>query len=133
MLLFLHYWEIKPRSRHTKGDKIDLKKEEKRRFRRIELHTPVRYQVRGNTEFDNTVTENISEGGLAFSVLKFIPPATPVMLELSLLCRTLYPIGKISWCQPLPHSDKNRLGIEFIEFDQTEKTFLSDYVNIKTG
>jgi len=70
---------------------------------------------------------------LAFSVLKFIPPATPVMLELNLLCKTLYPIGKVSWCQPLPHSDKNRLGIEFIEFDQTEKTFLSDYVNIKTG
>ncbi len=70
---------------------------------------------------------------MGFTVSKFISPSTPLMLELDLLCRTLYPIGKVSWCQPLPHSEKNRLGVEFIEFDQAEKSFLADYVNIKTG
>jgi hypothetical protein len=109
-----------------------LQKEEKRRFRRVKLHTPVRYQIRGETDFNNTVSDNISEGGLAFNSLKFIPPSTTVMLEIGLFYRMLCPIGRVSWCQPLPHSDRNRLGVEFVEFSPPERSFLSDYINIKT-
>jgi len=109
-----------------------LKKEEKRCFRRINLHTPIRYQVRGESVFDNTLSDNISEGGLAFNSPKFIPPNTTVMLEIGLFSRMLYPIGRVSWCQPLAHSDRNRLGIEFLELSSSEKSFLSDYINIKT-
>jgi len=109
-----------------------LQKEEKRRFRRIEFHTPVRYQIRGEAGFDNTISDNISEGGLAFDSSRFIVPATALMLEIGLLCRMLYPIARVSWCQPLPHSDKNRLGVEFIEFDPSEKDFLSQYLKVRT-
>ncbi|MBN2831486.1 MAG: PilZ domain-containing protein [Candidatus Omnitrophica bacterium] len=109
-----------------------MQREEKRRFRRIDLHTPVRYQIRGESDFDNTVSDNISAGGLAFNSLKFIPPSTAVMLEIGLLCRMLHPIGRVSWCQPLPHSNRNRLGVEFVEFSFSEKSFLSEYINIKT-
>ena len=107
--------------------------EEKRRFRRIDLHAPVRYQVRGAVDFDNTVSDDISEGGLAFNAFKFIPPSTPIMLEIDLLSRMLRPIGRVSWCQPLPHSNRNRLGVEFVEFNPSERNFLSDYISMKAS
>ena len=120
-------------ARYKRKEEIEFTKEEKRRFRRIDLHTRLRYQIRGDSVYDNTISDNISEGGVAFTVSRFISPSTNIMLELDLLCRTLYPIGKVSWCQPLPHSEKNRLGVEFIEFNPIEKSFLADYINIKTG
>jgi len=110
-----------------------LLNEEKRRFPRVDLHAALRYQVRGDREFDNAVSDNISEGGLAFNSLKFIPPSTPVMLEISLLSRILHPICRVSWCQPLPHSNRNRLGLEFLEFDLSERKHLKDYIGMQTA
>ena len=104
---------------------------EKRRFRRVGLRVAIRYQVRGVPEFDNAVSEDISEGGLAFNGFKFIPPFTPVMLEINLFSKMLHPIGKITWCQTLSHSDRNRLGVEFLELDSSEKSYLSNYINMQ--
>jgi c-di-GMP-binding flagellar brake protein YcgR len=108
-----------------------LQKENKRRFRRIDLHAPVRYQVRGKPDFGSSLSDNISEGGLALNALNFIPPSSAVMLEISLLSRILRPIARVSWCQPVPHSDNNRLGLEFIELNAADRNFLSEYINIR--
>jgi hypothetical protein len=53
------------------------------------------------------------------------------MLEISLLSKILHPIGRVSWCQPLPHSSRNRLGVEFLEFNSLEKKHLSDYIEMQ--
>jgi c-di-GMP-binding flagellar brake protein YcgR len=104
---------------------------ELRHFPRVKISSALRYQVRGRPEFDNAIIDNISEGGIAFNNEKFIAPHTPVMLEFSLLSRMLYPIGRISWAMSVPHSDKYRLGIEFIEMEPPEKSFLTEYINLQ--
>ena len=108
-----------------------IKQEEKRCFPRIIFHTPIRCQIRGEPEFGNAVCNNISAGGMSFVGDKFIAPSTPVMLEINILSRILKPIGKIVWSQPLPHSDRNRLGIEFLELDPIEKNYLQDFINMQ--
>ena len=115
---------------YRRGHKA-LQKDNKRRFRRIDLHAPVRYQVRGRPDFGNSISDNISEGGLALNTLNFIPPSTAVMLEISVLSRILRPIARVSWCQPMPHSDNSRVGLEFIEFNAADRNFLSEYINIR--
>lgn len=106
-------------------------KEEKRCFRRVELNAPVRYEIRGRADFGNTLTDNISEGGVAINSPVFIAPATPLKMEINILNRVLHPLGKVCWCQPLPHSSSNRLGVEFLEFEPLERGFLKDFVNMK--
>lgn len=108
-----------------------IKPEEKRRFPRIGLCTPMRLQIRGLPQCDNLICENISIGGLSFIGNKFIAPATPVMLEINVLSRILHPVGRIVWSSALPHSDRNRVGIEFVDFVHTEKSYLSDYINMQ--
>lgn len=110
-----------------------IKLEEKRHCPRINFHTPIRYQIRGTSEFDNAISDNISTGGISFINNKFIAPATPVMLEINVLSRILRPIGKIAWSSPLPHSYRNRLGIEFLELDPQEKNYLADYIKMQMG
>jgi hypothetical protein len=110
---------------------MPIKLEEKRRFTRVKLANALRLQIRGRTGCDNAVSENISEGGLAFVNDRFIPRSTPLMLEFNLLSRYLSPIARVSWASPVPHSDKYHLGVEFMEVEPGEKSFLSDYVNMQ--
>lgn len=107
--------------------------EQKRRFTRLKLNSAIRYQVRGSPEYDSAVMDNISLGGVAVTHNKYLPRLTPLMLEFNVLARSLTPIGQVVWSSPLPHSDKYRLGIEFIEFGMKEKEFLSDFIEMKTS
>jgi c-di-GMP-binding flagellar brake protein YcgR len=110
---------------------MEYQLEEKRRFPRIKLKSPMRYQIRGLPDFDNAICDNISAGGIGFLSNKFIAPRTLVMLEINLLSRILRPIGKIAASVPLPHCDRNRLGVEFLELDNKEKLYLQNYINMQ--
>jgi len=110
-----------------------LRVENKRHSPRVRLKTPLHYQLRGRQEFENVVSDDISEGGLSFVGNRFIPSSTLLMLEINVLSRILRPIGRIAWSSPIPHSDRNRLGVEFVEVAPNEKHYLSDYVKMQLG
>ena len=112
---------------------IGGKLKEKRLFTRIKLNKPLRFQVRGTPEFNTAVGRNISNGGVSFINNSFIAPQTLLMLELNILSQILNPIGKVAWSSPLPHSNRYHLGIEFLEFNQEEKRYLGDYINLQTA
>lgn len=104
---------------------------ENRRFPRVDYHLPVRYQLGGKQVFDNVLCNDISCGGVRFTSEEFIPTSTPVMLEINVLNRILRPIGKISWSMPVPHSDRNQIGIEFMDFNVLERNYLEDFVSLQ--
>lgn len=107
--------------------------EDNRQFSRVKLQGPLRYQIRGTPEFNNTVLNNISLGGLSFNNNKFIPPNTLLTLQVDVLSRILNPIGRIAWASSLPRSDRYQFGIEFMEMDEAEKKYLNDYITMKTA
>lgn len=107
------------------------KVEEKRRFPRIKLNLPIRYQVRGVPDSSNVASDNLSAGGLSFVNNKFIAPETPLMVELNVLSRVLTLAAKVAWVLPVSHSDRYRMGVEFLELDMAEKYYLSDFVDIQ--
>ena len=105
-----------------------------KRAPRIDLRAQMRYQVRGNpTESDHVISNNISASGVAFNTNRFLAPQTALMLEIDVLSRVLHPIGKVAWCQYLPHSDRSKLGVEFLELDPLERNFLEDFIKMQTG
>ena len=104
---------------------------ENRSSPRINFHSKVHYQLRGKPEFDSAVTSNISCGGMRFSNDKFIPTSTAIMLEINVLNRVLRPIGRIAWSQPVSHSNRSHMGVEFIEFDTLERNYLKEFINMQ--
>jgi hypothetical protein len=112
---------------------MEYPSEEKRSFPRVKVNIPMRYQIRGRKEFNNTVSDNISAGGIGFINDGFIAPKTSVMLEVNILSRILSPIGRIAWSSPIAHSDKYRSGVEFLEFPLSEKNYLQDYIAMRLG
>jgi len=130
MLIF--FWEVKPRLllKYFKENMASAIKNN-RCFPRVELRTPVSFQVRGEGRVDNTICDNISLGGLGFVSDRFIPTATPLMLEINVFSRTLRAVAKVTRSEPLPHSYRNRVGLEFVELGPEDRELLSDYVNTK--
>jgi len=105
----------------------------RRRFPRIKSRIPLRYQVRGRAGFKNVSCDDLSEEGSGFINDEFIAPNTLLALEMNLLSRILSPVGKVRWAQPLPHSDRFRIGVEFVEFNPQDKHHLSNYISLQRG
>lgn len=104
---------------------------EKRRFPRIGLKFPVSYKVRGTSEFDQTVANDISCNGLSFIEDKFVAPETRLMFEIKILDKVLHPIGRIAWANQLPHSSRYSMGVEFLEMETDTRDYLSDFVDMQ--
>lgn len=104
--------------------------ENNRRFLRVKFQTPLSYQVRGQGQLNNTLSDNISAGGISFTNSRFIAPNTCLMLQINVLSKIVHPVAKISWVSSLAHSDKYQFGVEFVEFDFQEKKHLVDYIDM---
>jgi len=104
-----------------------------RSFPRVDFHSKIHYQFRGKPDFDSAITNDISCGGLRFTNDRFLPPTTPIMLEINVLNRVLRPIGKVAWSTPLSHSNRNQTGIEFVEFNMLERNYLKDFIDMQLG
>lgn len=106
--------------------------EEKRRFPRIRLKSPVQWQIRGaNGLNQNAITDDISLSGMSFTNENFLAPDSTLMLQVNVLSRILYPIAKVIWASPLSHSDRYQVGVQFLEFDPMERRYLGDYIDMQ--
>ena len=118
----------------ARGEKALIKPNERRRFERVELRADLRYQPRGSgSEFVSAVLNNVSIGGIGFNINRFLAPSTTLNLEFDLLSRVLHPVGRVAWCYSIPHSDRNSLGVEFVELDPIEKCCLESFIKMQTG
>ena len=102
--------------------------EEKRRSVRLDVSLPLRYEVRGEQKFGNTLTRNLSATGASFLVDGFIKPNSHLALDINILKRSISAIGTVKWSSALPRFDKYQVGLEFMEITPKDKTFISDYV-----
>lgn len=110
---------------------MNRQENEKRKFPRLVSDLLLRYQVRGTPQFGNAITKDISVGGVRFAVESYIKPLTDIMLEINILSRTVNPIARVRWTQPLAHSNRYQVGLEFIEIEPMSKNYLSDYLTLK--
>lgn len=104
---------------------------ENRLYRRIPLHNPLAYRIRGNPISYCTLTDDISRGGVAFYNQNFIAPNTTLNLEIEILKHKVFPIAKVRWSAPLAHSNRYRVGAQFIEINDTDIKFLEEFINTK--
>jgi hypothetical protein len=105
--------------------------QEKRFFPRTKLRTSLRYQIRGTSDFSNAICDDISLVGIGFVNEEFLTPDALVSLEINVMSKVLQAIGKVAWSHPLPHSNRFRVGIQFLEFNLPDKNFLSDYIKMQ--
>ena len=103
---------------------------EKRRFPRVACMLPVRLYPTGERKLIETLTKDLSTGGLKCLSPVPKPVATALSLELALGQGEL-PVNlraKVAWFQSVPRSDQFYMGLCFLDISDEEHKRLSRYI-----
>ena len=103
---------------------------ERRQFRRIKTSSPIEYRFLNSGRFTNSVTCDISEGGISFIVDGPVPIGTHLHFEVKLKNRPqpIYGIAKITWSTKEPYSSRYRIGLEFTEIGSISKADIATFI-----
>ena len=93
-----------------------LQTEERRRWRRLRSHLPVRYQDLRTQRFVETLSKDISVGGVQCLTHEFLPANRELLVEIALYRGTpeLKARARVAWIQQVPHADQYCMGLEFL-------------------
>jgi hypothetical protein len=104
---------------------------EKRIIPRVKLKVPLRYQIVNTPEAAQSISEDVSPKGISFINSSFIAPNALVKLDLYIQSKILSPLGRVTWSQLVPHSNRYRVGVEFTDFCEGEEKYLTELIDLK--
>lgn len=104
--------------------------QERRHTPRLRTYLPVRVSPPIANHASETLTRDVSLGGVRFISPIAIPVLSECRLELTLAegREPLVARGRIVWFQQLPHSDQFEIGASFIELSPQNQRRLSTYL-----
>ena len=104
---------------------------ERRHNARIRAYRPVRLQPPWAPRLTETLTKDLSVGGLRCISSEPYPVTTEMNLELVLSTgnEALPMRGKLAWFCMIPHSDQFELGFTFLDLPPQTKRRLSAYLD----
>ena len=89
---------------------------ERRRFRRIRLKEPVRYELKDPRQYGGCVAGDISAGGIKIILNDFIPLGTELALQVRLIGSQIVDCpGRAVWVEKIAFGDGYRVGLRFME------------------
>jgi c-di-GMP-binding flagellar brake protein YcgR len=103
---------------------------ERRKYKRLTASFPVHFKVKTTNKFGNTLSCDISGGGLRLMLEQFVAPNTDFMLEFNLVdfLQIITAVGRVVWTKKMPHSERYQLGIEFKEIPTKNQDSLNQFV-----
>lgn len=107
-----------------------LQSEERRRWRRLRSHLPVRYQDLRTQRFVETLSKDISVGGVQCLTHEFLPTARELLVEISLYRGTpeLKARARVAWIRQVPHADQYCMGLEFLTLPDALREEIHAYI-----
>ena len=107
--------------------------EERRRYKRIDSALSVRFRNLRNNENPilESLSKNVSEGGVCFNSNQFISLACRMILEITLPTnpKPIRAISKVAWIRKLPAGDNYQVGNQFLEITKEDKQHISQFIN----
>ena len=111
--------------------------EDQRRYKRVESVLPVQFKNLRKTAdaASDTVSHNLSEGGVCFMTKEFISLACRLVVEINLptLPKPIKAISKIAWIRKIPTNNQYMLGNQFLEMTKEDKAHVMNFINNSTA
>ena len=103
---------------------------ERRRWRRLCSHIPVRYQDLRTQRFVETLSKDISIGGLQCLTYDFLPASRELLVEISLYRGTpdVKARARVAWIRQIPHADQYCMGLEFLTLPDEMREEIHAYI-----
>lgn len=118
---------------------------EKRRFPRVCVQFDLIYKLNKLPEIRMRMEDeersasliSISESGMAISTDRFIPEATELEILFHLIFKDrqtppMYAVGQVRYCTEVAAQNGYRLGIEFLNIDESDKKTIAEFIISKT-
>ncbi|QAT17443.1 hypothetical protein BU251_06805 [Candidatus Velamenicoccus archaeovorus] len=104
--------------------------EERRRFRRLKVNCPVEYRFFNGNRYSQSITCDISEGGVSFLVDGPIDIGSHIYFHARLKNKPqeLYGIARVQWSAQEPYSEKYKVGLEFVETGSILRPDISSFI-----
>lgn len=105
---------------------------ERRVSSRVRVYQPVRLHLPRSPRLHETLTKDLSIGGLCCISSAAFPVSTQLNLELIVSAKEgpIITRGRAAWFRSIPHSEQFDLGITFIDMPETDKRRLSVYLGL---
>lgn len=109
---------------------VENAREERRRFPRLKIKCPVEFRFFDGNRYRQSVTCDISEGGVCFLTDGTVDAGTHVYFRAKLQNRPegFCGIARACWSSPGPYSEKYRVGLEFVEAGSIRRTDISSFI-----
>ena len=120
--------------RLTRGSRADyttgMGNGERRKAARHRTYHPVRIAKSREPKIVETLTKDVSEGGVRCVSSELFPVSSDLGVEMTLFKgeESLSVKGKAVWFRMIPHSDQFDLGISFLDMSPQDKRRLSVYI-----
>lgn len=103
---------------------------ERRKYKRLNTRIPVHFKVKATNKFGDTLSCDISGGGLRVMLENFIAPNTDFMLEFTItdLFQIITAVGRVVWTKKMPHCERYQLGLEFKEILARNKDTINQFI-----
>jgi len=103
---------------------------ERRRYVRIPEHAQICYEVIPGEKMRESLTKNISRGGIRFLVRDFIPKDSRLKIRLDLheIPFNFEAIVKVVWIKQIPHGGEYEVGVEFTDMPDKAAQHLLGYI-----
>lgn len=103
--------------------------EERRRFARIPERSPIAYEIINGAKMSESITKDISQGGIRFLVHDFVPQNNLLKVKLTLQKVPFHfeAIVRLVWIRKEAYSERYEIGVEFVSLPEKAKEHLIDY------
>jgi hypothetical protein len=102
--------------------------QEKRRFIRHLLVSPLEFQLTDEKEFEKTKTVKVSEGGLMFMSKRKVPVGTVINIQMPLYDKIFKIKAKVEHASMDKGSDLCRIGVSFLSYADAFKVKLIEQI-----
>jgi c-di-GMP-binding flagellar brake protein YcgR len=107
---------------------------ERRKFVRIDSDFPVQLKYMDSNSpghVHNSLSQDLSEGGMQISSFYFYPVHSRMLMELylSMDSEPVKTMGKIVWIEQLPYQDMYKVGIEFSDLNDKGHDSLKELID----
>ena len=104
---------------------------ERRQFVRLDIRQKVSYKIIGTKKLGQSLTKNISGGGIRFLAEHPLEPGTELEVALRVPDREepVRFIGQVVWSHP-PQPSRPEVGVKFIRIDPQDQALILHYTTL---
>jgi len=104
--------------------------EERRRWPRLRVYSPVKYRFLKEDRFQCCITCDLSEGGAGLLLESPLPRGTCLYFQIRLhdLPNPASGIARVTWTSKDVYSQRYRAGVEFLEVSNGSRSDIADFV-----